>query len=407
MKVLVTGAKGFVGQNLCTALAAIRDGKDQRPGLKPLLPLEVYECDRGTARQQLEEWCGQCGFVFHLAGVNRPDDPAEFQQVNRGFTEELLQLLEAQGNSCPVMLASSVQASLEGRYEGSEYGKSKLAAEELLREHGKRTGARVLIYRFPHIFGKWCKPDYNSVVATFCHNAAQGLPLRVDDPATQLDLLYIDDLVEGMLQALLGQENRGGGQDEPDGQDLPDGFCQVLPTHQVTLGQLAELLEGFHAARGGLDAPLLPAGSLEKKLYSTYLSYLDLLDAWYPLSPQADQRGSFTEVLRLAGQGQVSMAITKPGQTRGQHWHHSKWEKFCVVAGEGLIRMRRVGLDGQGQPYPTMEYQVSGDEPVVVETLPGHAHSITNLSDIADLVTLIWANEPFDPEHPDTFAEEV
>lgn len=396
MKVLVTGAKGFVGQNLCASLANVRDGKDKRPAFQKLLPVEILACDRDTSREQLEEWCSDCGFVFHLAGVNRPDDPAEFWETNQGFTAELLGILEAQGNDCPVMLASSIQATLVGRFAHSDYGKSKLAAEELLQEHSRRRGALTLIYRFPNIYGKWCRPDYNSVVATFCHNAVQGLPLRVDDPATELDLLYIDDLVEEMLRALLGREHR-----------REDGLCEALPTDHVTLGELAALLEGFKAARGSLDAPILPAGSLEKKLYSTYLSYLDLLDAWYPLTPQMDQRGSFIEVLRMADQGQVSVAVTKPGKTRGQHWHHSKWEKFCVVSGQALICMRRLGTDELGTAYPAMEYEVSGDEPVVVETLPGHVHSLTNLSDTQDLVTLIWANEPFDPEHPDTFAEEV
>ena len=396
MKVLVTGAKGFVGSNLCATLKNIRDGKDRREKYQGLLPLEVYEYDVDGTQEELSFYCSQADFVFNLAGVNRPKDASEFMAGNFGFAEDLLDLLEHHGNKCPVMLSSSVQASLEGRFAGSEYGKSKLAGERLLREYGERTGAKVLIYRFPNLYGKWCRPDYNSAVATFCNNIANGLPITVDDPSVELDLLYIDDLVEEMLRALSGDENRNA-----------DGFCEALPVDRVALGEVVELLEGFRAAREDISIPDVTDGSFSKKLYSAYLSYLDPSDFGYRLEKNEDERGSFTEFLRTADRGQVSVNVSKPGVTKGQHWHHSKWEKFLVVSGEALIRLRRVGRDAEGSRYPVVEYRVNGDDPTVVETVPGYAHNIINVSDDRELVTLMWANEAFDPERPDTYSEEV
>lgn len=396
MKVLVTGAKGFVGRNLVETLKCVRDGKDRRARYAPLLPLEVFEYDRDSSAADLERFCAEADFVFNLAGVNRPKDASEFMEGNFGFASELLGALERAGNRCPVMLASSAQASLEGRYAGSAYGESKLAGERLFRDYAERTGADVLVYRFPNVFGKWCRPNYNSAVATFCHNVARGLPVRVDDPATELELLYVDDLVVEMLEALLGNASRGDG-----------GLCCAGPVHRATLAEIVALLRSFREARGTLDVPDVSAGSFSKKLYSTYLSYLDPSDLSYALKANRDGRGSFTEVLRTVDRGQVSVNVSRPGVVKGQHWHHTKWEKFCVVSGEGLVRLRRVGADEGGEPYPVVEYRVSGEEPEVVEMIPGWTHSIANLSDERDLVTLMWANEPFDPENPDTYYEEV
>lgn len=396
MKVLVTGAKGFVGRNLVETLKCVRDGKDRRARYAPLLPLEVFEYDRDSSAADLERFCAEADFVFNLAGVNRPKDASEFMEGNFGFASELLGALERAGNRCPVMLASSAQASLEGRYAGSAYGESKLAGERLFRDYAERTGADVLVYRFPNVFGKWCRPNYNSAVATFCHNVARGLPVRVDDPATELELLYVDDLVAEMLEALLGNASRGDG-----------GLCCAGPVHRATLAEIVALLRSFREARGTLDVPDVSAGSFSKKLYSTYLSYLDPSDLSYALKANRDGRGSFTEVLRTVDRGQVSVNVSRPGVVKGQHWHHTKWEKFCVVSGEGLVRLRRVGADEGGEPYPVVEYRVSGEEPEVVEMIPGWTHSIANLSDERDLVTLMWANEPFDPENPDTYYEEV
>jgi UDP-2-acetamido-2,6-beta-L-arabino-hexul-4-ose reductase len=394
VRVLVTGADGFVGKNLCAALECIRDGKDRRSHLQRLLPLELYRYDRRSSPDELTRWCGTCDFVFHLAGVNRPKDPAEFDGNAQGL-EEVLSCLRAAGNRCPVMLASSVQATLEGRYAGSAYGESKLAAERLLRAHGEACGSRVLVYRLPNLYGKWCRPNYNSVVATFCDAIAHGRPYVVNDPSTELELLYIDDLVEELLRALLGQERREG------------DFCVAGPTDRVTLGKVAELLEGFRAARTSLLVPDVSAGSFSSKLLSTYQSYLDPHDLSYALDAKADARGSFVEVLKTPDRGQVSVNVSAPGATKGQHWHHSKWEKFLVVSGEALIRVRRLGRDAAGEPHPVVEYHVRGDEPTVVEMVPGHVHSIENLSDEHELVTLMWASECFDPDHPDTFFEEI
>ena len=407
MKVLVTGAKGFVGRNLCESLKNIRDNKDRRPAYQALRPMEVYEYDLDSTAAQLDAWCAECDFVFNLAGVNRPEDAAEFMEGNAGFAGSLLGMLEAHGNACPVMLASSTQAFLQGRFADSEYGRSKLAAEELLREHAARTGAPALVYRFPNLYGKWCRPNYNSAVATFCSQVANGLPTTVNDPAVELELLYIDDLVEEMLRALLGAEHRcsfEGTEPAP----APDGpFCYCPGRDRVTLGRIVELLEGFHAARADLSVPDVTAGSFSKKLYSTYLSYLDPRDLSYPLAKNVDARGSFTEFLRTPDRGQVSVNVSRPGITKGQHWHHTKWEKFLVVSGEALVQLRRLGEDAEGRPHPVVEYRLSGDEPTVVEMVPGYTHNLVNLSDEHDLVTVIWANEPYDPNRPDTFYEAV
>ena len=407
MRVLVTGAKGFVGRNLCEALKSIRDGKDRRERYESLLPLTVWECDVDTTPEELDSWCAGADFVFNLAGVNRPEDPADFMAGNFGFASELLGMLERRGNRCPVMLASSAQASLEGRYAGSAYGESKLAGEELFFDYGKRTGAPVLVYRFPNLYGKWCRPRYNSAVATFCDAIANGRPYEVSDPSVELELLHIDDLVDEMLSALLGGEHRcgyDGLEPVPD----PDGkYCYVPTTDRATLGEIVALLESFRASRDDLSVPDLTEGSLSKKLWSTFESYHGAGSLAYPLRANRDGRGSFTEFLRTPDRGQVSVNVSRPGVTKGNHWHHSKWERFLVVSGEALIRLRRVGLDADGEPYPVDEYRVSGDEPVVVEMAPGMTHSITNLSATDDLVTVMWADEPFDPERPDTYFEEV
>ena len=396
MRVLVTGAFGFVGQNLCAALKNIRDGKDRRGRYRPLLPLEVFECGRDTPAEALEAWCARADFVFHLAGVNRPKDPAEYVAGNAGLTGELVGLLERHNNRCPVMLASSAQASLQGRYAGSAYGESKLEAERLLWGHEARTGAPALVYRLPNLYGKWCRPGYNSAVATFCDAVANGRPLHVDDPSTELELLYVDDLVSCLLGALLGDVARDEG-----------GLCVAGPTDRATLGEIVELLEGFRDSRRTLGVPDVSAGTLSKKLLSAYESYVDPAGAAWDLSPHVDARGSFTELMRTPERGQVSVNVSRPGVTKGNHWHMSKWERFVVVSGQALIRMRRVGLDADGEPWPVHEYRVDGAHPQAVEMLPGYTHSITNLSETQDLVTVMWANEPFDPDDPDTYFEEV
>ncbi len=396
MRVLVTGARGFVGRNLCESLKVIRDGKDRRERYQALLPLEIFEYDRDSSQEDLDAWCANADFVFNLAGVNRPENLAEFMEGNFGFASDLLAALERHGNACPVMLASSAQASLEGRYAGSEYGKSKLAGEGLFREYSERTGAKVLIYRFPNVYGKWCRPNYNSAVATFCCNIARGLPVRVDDPAVELELLHVDDLVSEMLEALLGNETRG-----------EDGLCHAGPTDWATLGGMVSLLESFRDSRETLEVPDQTEGSFSKKLHSTFLSYYEPGNLSYPLDPKHDERGSFAEVLRTPDRGQVSVNVSRPGVTKGNHWHRLKWERFLVVSGEASIRLRRVGLDEAGEPFPVAEYRVSGGRPEVVEMAPGFTHCIENLSAERDLVTLMWANEPFDPADPDTYFEEV
>lgn len=397
MKVLVTGSKGFIGRNLCSALANIRDGKDRRSKYQPLLPLEIFECDVETSREELSLYCARADFAFNLAGVNRPKDPAQFMEGNFGFASELLELLERHGNRCPVMLASSAQASLEGRYAGSAYGESKLAGERLFREYSECVGAPVLIYRFPNVYGKWCRPNYNSAVATFCDAIANERPYEVSDPTVELELLHVDDLVACMLDALLGQERR-----------TEDGaFCVAGPTDRTTLGEIISMLESFRDSRHDLSVPDLAEGSFSKKLWATFESYWEPQNLAYPLSPRCDDRGSFCEFLRTPDRGQVSINISAPGATKGNHWHHSKWERFLVVSGEALIRLRRVGLDRGGKPFPTVEYRVSGEKPEVIEMVPGMTHSITNLSSERDLVTVMWASECFDPERPDTYYEEV
>ena len=405
MRVLVTGAKGFVGRNLCEALKAIRDGKDRRERFQALLPLDVKECDIETTAEELDGMCVKADFVFNLAGVNRLEDPAEFMAGNFGFASDLLAALERHGNTCPVMLSSSAQASLVGRYAGSAYGESKLAGEELFRSYSNRTGAPVLIYRFPNLYGKWCRPRYNSAVATFCDAIANDREYTVIDPYVELELLYIDDLVAEMLSALLGEERRCGydGLVEIEGDD----FCVCHPTDRVTLGEIVSLLESFKTSRDDLMVPSLAAGSFSKKLWSTFESYYAEGSRAYPLKANRDERGSFTEFLRTSDRGQVSINVSKPGVTKGNHWHHSKWERFLVVSGEASIRLRRIGLDADGRSFAVDEYRVSGDNPMVVEMAPGMTHCIENLSATENLVTVMWANEPFDPENPDTYFEEV
>ena len=406
-KVLVTGAKGFVGRNLCEVLKNIATGKDRREKYQSLLPLTVYEYDRDGTQEELSLYCATADFVFNLAGINRPKDPSEFMEGNKGFGETLLGLLERHGNKCPVMLSSSVQASLEGRYAGSPYGESKLAGEELLFDYAERTGATALVYRFPNLYGKWCRPRYNSAVATFCDAIANDREFTVNDPSVELELLYIDDLVTAMLDALVGDVHRcsyAGTECVP----AEDGrYCYAPGAQKATLGEIVGLLEGFRDAREMLSVPDLAEGSFSKKLYSTFLSYYEPGDFAYDLKPNVDQRGSFTEFLRTPERGQVSVNVSKPGITKGNHWHMSKWEKFLVVSGAASIKLRKIGVDQDGNPYPIGEYIVHGEDMRVVEMIPGYTHSITNLSDTDDLVTVMWANEPFDPKNPDTFFEEV
>ena len=407
MKVLVTGAKGFVGRNLCEALKNIRDGKDRREKYQQLLPLTVYEYDRDGTQDELSSFCLAADFVFNLAGINRPKDPSEFMEGNRGFGEMLLDLLEHHDNKCPVMLSSSVQASLEGRYAGSLYGESKLAGEELLFDYEKRTGAPVLVYRFPNLYGKWCRPRYNSAVATFCDAIANEREFTVNDPSVELELLYIDDLVTAMLDVLVGEVRRcryAGAKCVPD---EAGRYCYASGAQKATLGEIVGLLESFRDARETLEVPNLAEGSFSKKLYSTFLSYYGPGRFAYDLAPNVDARGSFTEFLRTPERGQVSVNVSKPGITKGNHWHMSKWEKFLVVSGTASIKLRKVGCDAEGNPFPVDEYVVSGSDLRVVEMIPGYTHSITNLSDTDDLVTVMWANEAFDPENPDTYFEEV
>lgn len=407
MKVLVTGAKGFVGRNLCEALKNIRDGKDRREKYQQLLPLTVYEYDRDGTQDELSFFCSAADFVFNLAGINRPKDPSEFMEGNRGFGEMLLYLLEHHDNKCPVMLSSSVQASLEGRYAGSLYGESKLAGEELLFDYEKRTGAPVLVYRFPNLYGKWCRPRYNSAVATFCDAIANEREFTVNDPSVELELLYIDDLVTAMLDALVGEVRRcryAGAKCVPD---EAGRYCYAPGVQKATLGEIVRLLTSFRDARETLEVPNLAEGSFSKKLYSTFLSYYEPGRFAYDLAPNVDARGSFTEFLRTPERGQVSVNVSKPGITKGNHWHMSKWEKFLVVSGTASIKLRKVGCDAEGNPFSVDEYVVSGSDLRVVEMIPGYTHSITNLSDTDDLVTVMWANESFDPEKPDTYFEEV
>ena len=399
MNILVTGAAGFVGKNLCEALKAVRDGKDRtRPELKID---EIFEYDIASAPASLDGFCEKADFVFNLAGVNRPKDQSEFMAGNFGFASALLASLEKAKNACPVMLSSSVQATLIGRYGQSDYGKSKLAGEELFFDYAKKTGAKVLVYRFPNLFGKWCRPNYNSAVATFCNNIANDLPITVNDRTTELELLYIDDLVAEMLDALENKEHRC----EFDGLKTvlsENGkYCAAPVTHHVTLGEIVDLLAEFHDEPATHVMPEIPNGSFAKKLYSTYLSYLPKEKVCVPLKMNIDARGSFTELMRTEKCGQFSVNISKPGIKKGEHWHHSKWEFFIVVSGHGLIQERKIGSD------EALNFEVSGDKIEAVHILPGYTHNIINLSEKDDLVTVMWANEQFDPAHPDTYSENV
>ncbi len=382
MNILITGAGGFVGKNLVAALENVRDGKDRTRGLDPDITILPYT--RQTSAQTLSDYCRAADFVFHLAGVNRPKEEAEFMTGNLGLTRTLLETLRSVGNTCPVMLSSSIQAERD-----NPYGKSKLAGEEAVRAYGRETGARTLIYRFPNVFGKWCRPNYNSAVATFCYNRANDLPIQVNDRATVLTLVYIDDVVDELIRALKGEENREG------------DFCAVPVTHTVTLGEIVDLIESFRAQPETLLVPDIPNGSFAKKLYSTYLSYLPREKVAFPLKRNCDQRGSFTELLKTERCGQFSVNVSKPGITKGQHWHNTKWEFFIVVSGRARIEERRVDSD------EVWTFEVSGEQPTAVHMLPGYTHNIINLSDTDDLVTLMWANERFDPDRPDTFFLEV
>ncbi len=398
MNILITGAKGFVGRNLTENLKTIRDGKNRT---RPNLAInDIYEYDIDTDPALLKEYCQKADFVFNLAGVNRPQNPEEFMQGNFGFASMLLDALKACGNTCPIMISSSIQATCIGRYD-SDYGRSKKAGEELMFAYGEETGAKVLVYRFPNLFGKWCRPNYNSAVATFCNNIANDLPIQVNDPSVQLELLYIDDLVDEMLDALEGKEHRC----EFDGIEtvlMANGrYCAAPVSHKVTLGEIVDLLHSFKEQPKTLLLPEIPEGSFAKKLYSTYLSYLPKDSAIFDLKMNCDDRGSFTELLKTASCGQFSVNISKPGITKGQHWHNTKWEFFIVVSGKALIQQRKIGTE------EVLNFEVSGDKIQVVHMLPGYTHNIINLSDTKDLVTLMWANEQFDPGKPDTFFEKV
>ncbi len=399
MNILVTGAKGFLGKNLVCALENIKSGKDRT---RPTLVInDIYLFDIDTPQELLTSYCEKADFVFNLAGVNRPENTEEFMKGNFGFGKILLDTLENCNNKCPVMLSSSLQATLVGRYANGEYGKSKKAGEELFFEYAERTGAKVLVYRFPNLFGKWCRPNYNSAVATFCYNTANDLPITVNDRSTLLELLYIDDVVYEMLDALEGKEHHC----EFSGIDTvlnENGrYCACPVTHKVTLGQIADLLDNFKDQPQSLVMPPIPDDSFEKKLYSTYLSYLPQEKVSFPLKMNKDSRGSFTELLKTENCGQFSVNISNPGITKGEHWHNTKWEFFIVVSGHGLIRQRRVGSD------EILDFEVSGDEITAVHMLPGYTHNIINLSQTEPLVTVMWANERFDPDRPDTYFEPV
>lgn len=433
MNILVTGAKGFVGKNLVENLKNIRDGKNRtRPAIKID---EIFEYDLDSTPEQLDEYCAKADFVFNLAGVNRPKDPEEFRKGNFGFASKLLDTLTKHGNKAPVMISSSVQATLAGRFGKSEYGLSKKAGEELIFEYGQKTGARVLVYRFPNLVGKWVRPNYNSAVGTFCNNIANDLPITVNDPAVELELLFVEDLIEEMFDALEGREHHC---DYPAAGEVIDGveydgvtplwykdtgehdctgtgeheytgrYCGAPVTHKATLGRIVELLNTFHDQPQTLVMPEIAPGSFEKKLYSMYLSYLPKDKVAFDLKMNVDDRGSFTELLKTSDHGQFSVNISKPGITKGQHWHNSKWEFFIVVSGHGLIQERKLGIDPEtGAPYEPIEFEVNGDKIQAVHMLPGYTHNIINLSEHENLVTVMWANEQFDPEHPDTFFEEV
>ena len=399
MNILITGSKGFVGRNLTENLKNIRDGKNRtRPNIQID---EIYEYDIDSTAEELDEYSAKADFVFNLAGVNRPKDPAEFKAGNFGFASTLLDTLKKHHNTCPVMLSSSIQATLAGRFGTSEYGLSKRAGEDLFFSYAEETGAKVLVYRFPNLVGKWVKPNYNSAVGTFCNNIANDLPITVNDPSVELEMLFIDDLVAEMFDALEGKEHRC----EFDGVNTVltehGRYCAAPVTHKATLGYIVECLHRFHDQPKTLVIPEMPNGSFEKKLYSMYLSYLPKEKVAFPLKMNVDARGSFTELLKTEKCGQVSVNISKPGITKGQHWHNSKWEFFIVVSGHGLIEERKIGTD------EVLRFEVSGEKIEAVHMLPGYTHNIINLSDTDDLITVMWANEQFDPEHPDTFAEKV
>lgn len=401
MRILVTGAKGFIGKNLCAQLNNIKEGKAKYYG--DLVVDEIHEYDLDSTPEQLDLWCKECDFVFNLAGVNRPKDPEEFMKGNFGFTTILLDTLKKYKNDCPVMISSSIQATLAGRFGTSEYGKSKKAGEELMFRYGEETGAKVLVYRFPNLYGKWCRPNYNSAVATFCNNIANGLPIQVNDPNVVMELLYVDDLIEEMICALQGQEHHC----EFDGVETlmkEDGrYCAAPITHHVKLGEIVDLLHQFAEMPNTLMIPEIPTDSFAKRLYSTYLSYLPKEKAIFDLKMNVDSRGSFTELVHTLNCGQVSINISKPGITKGEHWHHTKWEQFIVVAGHGLIQLRN-----ENDPNAEiLNYKVSGDKIQSVIMLPGYTHNIINLSDTEDLVTVMYCNEIFNPERPDTFFDPV
>lgn len=400
MNILVTGAAGFVGKNLCAALRNVRDGKDRT---RKVAVGEIFEYDLGSTPEELERYCREADFVFNLAGVNRPTNPEDFMKGNFGFASTLLETLEKCGNRAPVMLSSSQQASLSGRFGNSEYGRSKKAGEELFFDYAARTGAWMYVYRFPNLFGKWGRPNYNSAVATFCHNLAHDLPIQVNDPSVEMELLYIDDLIDEMFRALEGTPHRC----EFDGLEVlpsPDGrYCYCPVTHKATLGEIVSMIEACRDFSATHTLPALPEGSLQKKLFSTYLSFLPPEKAVFPLKMNRDDRGSFTELMHLPDAGQISVNISKPGITKGQHWHHSKWELFIVVKGHGLIQMR----DESRPDAPVLEYEVSGEDIRAVYMLPGYTHNIINLSDSEELVTVMWANEHFDPARPDTYFDPV
>ncbi len=407
MKILVTGAKGFVGKNLCCQLNNIKEGKARCYG--DLQVDEVFEYDIDSTPEQLDSWCGECDFVFNLAGVNRPKDNDEFMKGNFGFASTLLDTLKKHHNTCPVMLSSSQQASLTGRFGNSEYGRSKKAGEDLFLEYGKETGAKVLVYRFPNLYGKWCRPNYNSAIATFCNNIANGLPIQVNDRSVQMEILYIDDLVEEMICALKGQEHHC----EFEGLDvLPSAegrYCYCPVTHKTTLGEIVDTIHECaravravpDSAEGPSTAPEMPQDGLRYRLMSTFLSYLPKEKAIFDLKMNVDPRGSFTELVHTLNCGQVSINISKPGITKGEHWHNSKWEQFIVVSGHGLIQMRKEGTD------EVLNYEVSGDKIQSVIMLPGYTHNIINLSETEDLVTVMYCNEVFNPERPDTYFDKV
>ena len=398
MNILVTGAKGFVGRNLVENLKNIRDGKDK---IRSFTIENIYEYDIDSTPEELNQYCSDAHFVFNLAGVNRPKDNSEFMSGNFGFASTLLDTLRVKNNKCPVMLSSSIQATLIGRYGQSDYGKSKLAGEELFFNYGKENNSRVLVFRFPNLFGKWCRPNYNSVVATFCNNIANDLPIQVNDASTELELLYIDDLIEEMMLALIGEEHHC----EYDGLnpvEKQDGrYCYVPVTYNVTLGEIVDLLNSFKNQTSTLVMPEIPFNSFAKKLYSTYLSYLPKEKTIFPLKMNCDDRGSFTELLKTDKCGQFSVNISKPGVTKGEHWHNTKWEFFIVVSGHGKIQERKIGTD------EVIEFEVSGDNIQAIHMLPGYTHNIINLSETENLVTVMWANEQFDKYHPDTFCEKV